>query len=326
MIDKPASAIAQLSRLLYLLPAAAGEEGLALSEAARRLDVDEETVMADIRDLSAREFYHPAGGAEDLRVELEADTIRVWSGGKFKRPRRLAPREALATHLALRRYAAGLEGDERDRVISIAHRIAANLATVPVDDLADRFSLEEAGESADPTLATLRQATAERVRCEIVYVTADRASPTERTLDPYGIVVAGGHWYVIGYCGVRKGVRVFRIDRIVDLRTTGRSFPVPSGFRVEDYVRDGNVFRSDDAVPVVINYRGNAAGRISGHPEAQTRSDGSVSVRHSVAEPDWAVRHVLGCGGDAIIESPPELRERVAAAAGRLSQPQRSLE
>jgi len=321
MTDRSGSAIAQLSRLLYLLPAAAGEDGLALSEAARRLNVDEATVLADIRDLSAREFYHPAGGAEDLRVELEADTIRVWSGGKFKRPRRLAPREALATHLALRRYAAGLQGDERERVISIAHRIASTLAAVPVDDLAGRFSLEEAGESAGPTVAALRQATAARVRCEIVYVSADRASPTERTLDPYGIVVAGGHWYVIGYCGVRKEVRVFRIDRIVNLRTTDRSYSVPDGFRMEDYVRDGRVFRSDDTVPVVINYRGSAAVRISGHPEARTRSDGSVSVRHAVAEPDWAVRHVLGCGGEAVVESPPELRERVAAAAARLSRP-----
>ncbi|MFQ5530407.1 MAG: helix-turn-helix transcriptional regulator [Gemmatimonadota bacterium] len=323
MADKSGSAIAQLSRLLYLLPAAAGEEGLSLSEAARRLDVDEDTVLADIRELSAREFYHPAGAAADLRVEVEADRIRVWSGGKFGRPRRLAPREALATHLALRSHAAALDGAARDRVLLVADRIASNLAAVPVDDLAARFSVEETGDSAGPVLASLRQATASGLRCEIVYVSADRGAVSERSLDPYGIAVAGGFWYVIGYCGARQDVRVFRIDRILELRPTKSQFRVPSDFRLEDYVRDGRVFRSDDTTPVVIRYRGGAAARLAGQADAEAHPDGTVSVCHAVAEPDWAVRHVLGCGGEAVIESPPELREQVAMAATRLSRSSR---
>ncbi|MDH3427599.1 MAG: WYL domain-containing protein, partial [Gemmatimonadota bacterium] len=319
MSNRSDSAIAQLTRLLYLIPAASSPEGLSLSEASRRLGVDEETVLADIRDLSAREFYHPAGGAEDLRVEVESDRIRVRSSGKFGRPRRLSPREALATHLALRSQASGLSGAARDRVLSIADRFASGLAAVPVDDLVDRFSVEESGESAGPALAELRRATAAGVRCEIVYVSADGATPTVRTLDPYGIAVADGHWYAIGHCGVRKDVRVFRIDRIIDLRTTENRFEVPADFRLEEYVREGRVFRSDATVPVVINYSGGTAARLAGHPGAKAGRAGTISIRHEVAEPDWVVRHVLGCGGEAVVESPPELRERVAAAADRLS-------
>lgn len=326
MADKRGPAIAQLTRLLYLLPAASGEDGLSLAEAARRLNVDVETVLQDLADVSAREFYHPAGGAEDLRVEVEADRIRVQSGGKFTRPRRLAPREALATHLALRRYAAGLDGDAYDRVLSVAGRIASGLALMPVDDLADRISVEETGDSAGPTLAPLRRATAAGVQCELVYAPADGAAPTERTLDPYVIAVADGHWYVIGACGTRQDVRVFRIDRIVDLRLTNRPFSVPSDFRPEDYVRDGRVFRSDETTEVSINYRRSAASRMAERPRAEMHPDGSVSLCHDVAESDWAVRHVLSFGGEAVIETPADLRAQVVAATDRINRVHRPAE
>ncbi len=318
MANKRGTAIAQLTRLLYLLPAASGEDGLSLVEATRRLDVDVETVLLDLGDVSAREFYHPAGGAEDLRVEVEADRIHVQSGGKFTRPRRLAPREALATHLALRRYAAGLEGDAYDHVLSVADRIASGLSAMPVDDLVDRISVEETGDSAGPMLAPLRRATAAGLQCELVYAPADGAATTARTLDPYVIAVAGGHWYVIGACGLRQDVRVFRIDRIVELRLTNRSFSVPGEFRPEVYVRDGRVFRSDETTEVLINYRGTVASRMAERMRVEVHSDGSVSLPYAVADSDWAVRHVLGFGGEAVIETPSDLRAQVAAAADRI--------
>ena len=318
MADKRGPAAAQLTRLLYLLPAASGEKGLSLSEAAELLDVDVETVLLDMEDVSAREFYHPAGGAEDLRVEIEADHIRVRSGGKFVRPRRLAPREALATHLALRRYAAGLDGENHDRVLGIASHIASALAAMPVDDLADQISVEETGELAGPALVPLRHAMAAGLQCEIVYVSADGAAPTARTLDPYGIAVARGHWYVIGHCGARDVVRVFRVDRIMSLQVTARKFSIPADFRPEDYANDGDIFRADETTEVVINYSGRAASIMANRTGAEVQPDGSVSLCRSVAEPEWAVRHVLGFGGEAVIETPADVRARVNAVTDEI--------
>lgn len=319
MAAKRGSASVQLTRLLYLLPAASRENGLSLAEAAERLDVDVETVLQDLEDVSAREFYHPAGGAEGIRVEVEADHIHVQSGGKFLRPRRLSPREALATHLALRRFAAGLDGDAHDSVLDIAHRIASALASMPVDDLADRISVEETGDLAGPALAPLRKAIATGLQCELVYVSADGAVPTERVLDPYVIAVARGHWYVIGFCGTRNAVRVFRVDRILSLRVTEQRFSVPSDFRAEDYGHDGQVFRSDETTDVVFRYRGTAASIMADRSGAEVHSDGTVSVLRAVADPEWAVRHVLGFGGAAVIETPSDARARVVAATDRIS-------
>ena len=319
MANRTGTAADQLRRLLYLLPAASGEEGLALAEAARRLGVDEETVLADLGEVSDREFYHPAGTAEDLRVELEADRVRVRSGGKFVRPRRLGPREALATHLALRRYAAGLEGEARERVIAVATRVAESLASVPVEQLADSFSVEETGDTAGPSLAPLREAATGRIRCEIVYLSADRDVPTERSIDPYGIVVASGRWYVIGYCSMRQGIRVFRVDRIVDIRLTEHRFAIPDDFELEEYLGSGSMLRATDTEEARVRYYGRAAARMADDDRAEISADGSVTISHQVAEPAWAVRHVLGFGGEAVLESPVHLRSRVADAAARIS-------
>jgi proteasome accessory factor C len=318
LANRAGSAADQLRRLLYLLPAAAGDEGLALDEAARRLGVDEATVIADLGEVSDREFYHPAGSAEDLRVELEAHRVRVRSGGKFIRPRRLGPREALATHLALRRYSAGLEGEDRERVLAVAGRVAGSLATVPMDELADSISVEETGDAAGPSLAPLRQAVKSRTRCAIVYLSADRDVPTERLLDPYGIVVSSGTWYAIGYCSMREGIRVFRVDRIVDIRMTEERFTPPDDFDMETYLRDGRVFPAAGGLVAEVRYTGRAAVRLADEEGAEAQPDGSIVIRRRVAESDWIVRHVLGFGGEAILVSPPDLRELVARAAVRL--------
>jgi len=188
-----------------------------------------------------------------------------------------------------------------------------------MDDLADQVSVEETGDSAGPALVELRRAIAAGLTCELVYVSPDGAAPTARTLDPYALAVSRGHWYAIGYCGTRQAVRVFRVDRIVSLQMTGREFTVPGDFNAEEFWKDGEVFRAEETSDVVINYRGKAASIMGGRPGAEEHSDGSVSRRRVVAEPEWVVRHVLGFGGEAVIEMPAEVRARVVAASDRIS-------
>jgi predicted DNA-binding transcriptional regulator YafY len=40
--------------------------------------------------------------------------------------------------------------------------------------------------------------------------------------------------------------------------------------------------------------------------------DGSLTTEHPLADPQWAVRHVLQYGPDAEVLSPPEVRDEVA--------------
>ncbi len=306
----------QLERLLYLLPAAS-EEPLSLDEAAERLEVDRQTILDDLADVTAREYYHPAGGAEELRVEIDGDRVRVFSHGKFRRPVRLSPRESLAAHVALRRYAASLHEEERARVLDIAERIGSRLSTASEEELSDRFSVEETGESTGIRLA-LRRAARDRQRCRITYVRSGGDGPSERTLDPYAVVVSHGTWFAVGYCGMREDVRVFRVDRILDLEPMQEQFDVPEDFDESDYLKDGRVFRATDTEQVVVRYTGWAAAWIRERGPVDSDPEGGVRVTYPVADSGWVVRHVLQQGGQAEVLEPEEVRQEVARAAHRL--------
>jgi predicted DNA-binding transcriptional regulator YafY len=53
---------------------------------------------------------------------------------------------------------------------------------------------------------------------------------TARIIDPYGLILRDGLWYVAGWCHLREAIRVFRLDRIQRHRVLSRSFARPEGF------------------------------------------------------------------------------------------------
>lgn len=319
MAEGRGTAADRLSRLLYLLPAATAR-AVPLAEAAEHLGVTEDVVAADLAEVIAREFYHPAGGTGDLRVEVEAGAVRVHSS-KFHRPVALDGEESLATLIALRRYASGLPRSEQAEADELIDRVAAHVASaapaidrnIVVDDV-----------DASGLRALLQNAALERRVCRITYLRPGSSEETRRDLHPYALVYGEGRWNAVGYCGLRKDVRVFRVDRILGIEVKETSFEVPSDFRVEDFVTDGRLFRADQAVEAKVRYTGAAARRLeagSGVDPAGGRDGGEEGVErlHRVADPDWLVRHVLRHGGDAEVVEPPELRESVRRAAEGLS-------
>lgn len=53
---------------------------------------------------------------------------------------------------------------------------------------------------------------------------------TERHFDPYGLLFRSGYWYTAGYCHLRDGIRVFRLDRVGQAHLTSQTFERPAAF------------------------------------------------------------------------------------------------
>lgn len=88
----------------------------------------------------------------------------------------------------------------------------------------------------DPTvLAKVTQAAMSHQRCWIRYGRPD-GDQTAREMDPYGVLLYSGLWYVHGWCHLRTGTRTFRIDRILRIDVLPRQFEPPAGFDVQDAV------------------------------------------------------------------------------------------
>lgn len=308
----------QLERILYLLPAAARKEGASLRELAAALDVEPDRILRDLEEVTARVYYHPAGGADDLQIHVEVDRVRVWTTGEFRRPPKLAPREGLTLHLGLRMLAAEVGPERRDRLLAIACRLERELSTAPARAFLPQVCVSEGTGEEDEVRMLLFQAARERRRCRIRYLKPDATEPEERALAPYVLLYGSGRWYAVGRSEERDAVRAFRLDRMVEIEVLEESFEVPAGFDPMAHVAGGRVYRAEDSARVIVRYGPAIARWMKEQGMGEERADGSVVATLDVADPGWAVRHVLRCGPDAEVLEPVELRTLVRDTAARV--------
>ena len=80
-------------------------------------------------------------------------------------------------------------------------------------------------------LATLATGTVQRRRCRVRHRPADGAS-TVREVDPYGLALVAGWWYVHGWCHLRRARRTFRMDRVDRVDLLDVPFRMPEGLDV----------------------------------------------------------------------------------------------
>src|SRR5207302_5307522 len=90
------------------------------------------------------------------------------------------------------------------------------------------FNLPFAAPSSE-VVSTLCQAVQESRQVELSYQ-AWQAETTQRTVELYGLVCRSGFWYAVGYCHLREGVRVFRLDRVVSAEMCPSTYTCPNDF------------------------------------------------------------------------------------------------
>jgi predicted DNA-binding transcriptional regulator YafY len=315
-----ATAGEQLERLLYLIPRAARDGGCRLGELAATLGITVEQVSADLVELTDRAFYLPAGSGDDLQILIEGDHVRIWTTKELRRPARLSPLEALALALGLRILAAEEEPARRQALRAHAERLERQFATGPVDELLARFAVDSGERGESGVQATLRAAARERRRCRIEYLKAGAEQPEERVLSPYALIRNADAWYLLAHCAARQEVRAFRVDRTLSATLLPESFEVPADFDPESWLAGGGqLFRAEADLEVQVRYSPGIARWLREKGPVEEQEDGSVVIRHRVADPRWLVRHILQYGAEAEVLRPAEMRQLVAAAARRVT-------
>jgi proteasome accessory factor C len=297
------SAVAQLSRLLALIPWLLARPGVDVDVAAAEFGVTPAQLRKDLE--LAFLCGLPGHLPDDLiDVSLDGDTIVVSNADTIARPLRLGPDEALALLVGLRTLAAVPGGHDRDAL----DRTMAKLQTAAGDaaDGAERIAVQVEGDAE--VLEQLRPALEHGHRVHLRYYVPARDEVTSRDVDPIRLVVLGGRTYLEGWCRTAEATRTFRLDRIAEVTELDVPAEVPPGAGRADL--DDDVFAPDEA-QTLATVAVTPAGRwlIEAYPvESVTESaDGGALVQLRVGDTGWLRRLMLRMGGAARVIDPPEV-------------------
>ncbi|MFC7583025.1 helix-turn-helix transcriptional regulator [Nonomuraea antimicrobica] len=104
----------------------------------------------------------------------------------------------------------------------------------------ERFHLDAPTWYRDQEPVTHLPAVADAVwneRCvQVRYRRWKAPQEVERRLEPYGLVVKAGRWYLVARTG--EDVRTYRVSQILDLHVLPEGFTRPEGFDLAAYWRD----------------------------------------------------------------------------------------
>jgi predicted DNA-binding transcriptional regulator YafY len=220
----------RLERLLGMALLLSARRRLRAEELARRFDVSLRTVYRDVRALQDSGF--PVVGTAGDGYLLPASSQL--------RPLTLDPAEAEALALGARLLDTAADRPLRDRLRAATAKLEAILAPEAVRRLRDRESTvlmpEFATRDAGP-VSLLLEAVSDRRVVHLVYRGLAREEPTQREIEPLGLVRLGEAWLVPAYCRLRQDLRVFRVDRVAEARLTGETYVLRPGLTLEDFVR-----------------------------------------------------------------------------------------
>ncbi|MFB4265597.1 helix-turn-helix transcriptional regulator [Nonomuraea sp. GTA35] len=316
------------SRLVSILLMLQTRGRMTAQELAERLEVSVRTIYRDVESLHAAgiPLYGDAGPKGGYQL---LDGYRTRLTG-------LTADEAESLFLA------GLPGPAAE--LGLGTVVAAAqlklMAALPVElrdragRIQERFLLDAPTwyRDQDPTtyLAAVADAVWNERRIQIRYRRWKQPQEVERRLEPYGLVVKAGRWYLVARAG--EDVRTYRVSQILDLQPLAEGFVRQEGFDLAAYwaghlaefearLRWGEaVVRlsprgvrrlADLMTPGVV-----AAARQSALPPDE---EGWTRVTVPIESIEHAVGEFLRLGTDAEVLAPAALRERLAATADELA-------
>jgi predicted DNA-binding transcriptional regulator YafY len=295
------------TRLVSLLLLLQTRGQLTAADIAERLEVSVRTVHRDVESLAA-------AGVPVEAVRGPAGGYRL-AGGYRTRLTGLTGDEAEAL------FAAGMPGPAAE--LGLGGELAAArlklLAALP-QELQERatrasrlFHLDTRGwfraEDTVPHLPTLATVVWQGCRARIRY--REGGAVVQRTIDPLGLVLKGGAWYLVAHRSA--GMRVYRVSRVVSVRPLEEAFERPSAFELAAFWEQWS--RSfEETLPrveVTVRVDEDVRRRLPGEPRVDAEGRAVVAFAHL----GDAYRELLRFGSQVEVLEPAELRERIGATS-----------
>lgn len=271
-----------------------------------------------------KEALRAAGLVIDVALDPDTDTegYRLDAPATFARPVDLEPGEISA----LRAVAAALADDPG---FPFADDLALALGKLGASRHDGPIAKTELTGSNTPEHAERVRALAEAVhaRKEVSFTyTSTGGTPRRRTVDPYGLFLREGQWYLAGRDAGADAMRTFAIERLSELdvnplRPRTPDFERPEGFDVGDQERLPFQY-GPTTVEARIRFAPDVAWRANmlarGRGRIDTLGDGSAVWTVEAADLARLASWIVDEGGGLHAVEPPELLHELAAGLKRV--------
>jgi predicted DNA-binding transcriptional regulator YafY len=298
-----------------LIQAGRAEQRLQAAVVCEQMQISDAELREDINVLNVVNF---GGGSYVLYAEIgdggEIDVDPEPYSDNFARPARLLPVEAKALVAAI-----DLIGEHLPEG-SLASSRAKIVEALGADPMEQGLHVANAGGDDSEVARLASTAIMGHRLLRLDYYKPNEDEFSARVVEPYALVNGREGWYVACYDPDRGDVRHFRLDRIRHAEVTDTTFEprpeVDPAAEVDGWLRTGEVEASRVAHVWVSPERARWAReerRVS-----RELADGAVIVELAFKGIDFLVRDVLAEAGDAAVLDPPDAREAVLDAVGRL--------
>jgi len=291
-------------RLLNLLLLLQARRRASATWLAGETGVSVRTVLRDIDELSASGVpVRSVRGADGGFELLEGWRTRLTG---------LTPTEAQAMFFAGASGPAAAKAD--------AHRIAS------------RFHLDTVGwyrrEERPTHLPAIADAVWNDRRLAIRY--DSWKGIVDRTIEPLGLVVKAGEWYLVALAGKDATARTYRLSNILELRPLGR-FRRPRKFELASYwtasiarfeeglYRGTATLRTTEKGLKRLRYLSAAVAEAIDRAKPSPDKEGRYRVTVPIESVEMAALELLKAGAECEVLQPPELRTRIAAEAKQVT-------
>jgi predicted DNA-binding transcriptional regulator YafY len=317
------------SRLVQLLLHLQTNGKLTAARLAEELEVSVRTIYRDVEALSGAgvPIYAESGPGGGVRL---VDGYRTRLTG-------LTAEEAEALALS------GLPGAASELglgTVLAAAQLKVDAALPPelrsrAVRMRERFHLDAPGwfarEEPVPHLAELSRAVWEEQRVELRYLKpAD--GEVRRIVDPLGLVLKAGVWYLVARSGRTASLRTFRVSRVVGVKDLDEPVVRPEDFDLaEHWAAAGEAFFEQfGQVDVRVRMQRSAlhwlkwvldpaAARAAIESAPEPDADGWIELTLAMEHLDVAAHELLRFGDALEVLDPPELRQQMAETAAAMS-------
>jgi len=167
-------------------------------------------------------------------------------------------------------------------------------------------------------LMRLQEAVVRRRCTTLRYDAGNRGEITTRQVDPLGVVFYGRQWHLIAYCRMRRAMRDFRLDRLVDWEVLETTFTGHEHFSLSEFLDEA--IRGKQLIPVSLIFQPQVMERVHNEircptVEEECLPDGRIRLDTLTGCLDWLAGWVLSFGTSVEVAEPLELRAMIRNAA-----------